>query len=100
MLVKRSNVLTKGSLNDELKPRIEKDAIIIDGDFLLERNDPEWTFYKFTDKLSDGTPVVDLDLAERFDAVFYLPENVDLEWLMSATLLEIIQRYSKGAYEN
>ncbi|MGG3694305.1 hypothetical protein [Heyndrickxia ginsengihumi] len=96
MLITRSNVFIKSTYDDELEPAVEENVVIIDGDLMLLIIGHEWSFHKFTGKLDDGTPVVDLDLSEQFEVTFsFDKEEVDLEWLMSATFLEIIRKYSK-----
>lgn len=100
-MITRSNLLVKNSSHEELQEEyLESDVIVINNEYALDIEGDEWEFRKFTGKSKTGVPIIDLDKCLRFTAVFHFPKDVDLEWLMSATLLQIIRRYSKGAYEN
>jgi hypothetical protein len=95
-MITRSNVYILASKDNELEPYIQKDVTIIDGDIALSTCGKEWNFHRFTGKLKDGTPVIDLDKTLGFDVVLDFEEkDVDIAWLMKASLLEIIRKFSK-----
>lgn len=95
MKIKEQEVQVIDTAEQDFGTSTEVAHVINDLYTLTNYNDSEWFFRSITGESADSQPVVDLDKCRRFEIIADFPEGVNIEWLLNATLFDIMQRYAK-----
>ncbi|PJN90594.1 hypothetical protein [Bacillus sp. mrc49] len=97
MVIQKAPVYFENPTDPDWGEDIIVNAYVIGEDWTIEISPESWTFRKVTGRLADGTPKVDLEATSYINiGLDYEAEEVDLNWLMSASLMEIVEKLAKN----